>query len=58
MTTSSPTRPGLRRSRPHPGRLAAALAVLAVLVAACSGAATPTPSAPDDHRPGNLGRAP
>jgi len=44
VTTSTPTRPGLRRSRPHPGRLVAALTSLAVLAAACGGAATPAPS--------------
>jgi len=42
-TTFSP-RPDLGRSRPRSGRPVAALAVLAILVAACGGGATPAPS--------------
>ena len=55
VTTSSPTRPGFRRSRPHPSRLGAALAVLAILVAACGGAATSTPGAVTPTAPATSG---
>ncbi len=48
MTTSTPTRPGLRRGRPRPGRLVAALALLAVLAAAC-GATPAHPGARSRH---------
>jgi NitT/TauT family transport system substrate-binding protein len=55
VTTSSPTRPGLHRRKLHSGHLAAALAVLAVFVAACSGAASPMPSGPVTAAPATSG---
>jgi len=55
VTTSTTTRPGHRRAWPHPGRIAAALAVLTVLVAACGGAATATPGATTTSAPATPG---
>jgi NitT/TauT family transport system substrate-binding protein len=53
-TTSSP-RPARHRNHPRPGRLAAALSVVAVLVAACGGAASSTPGATTSTAPATSG---
>jgi NitT/TauT family transport system substrate-binding protein len=55
VTTSTTTRPSHRRTWTRPGRVAAALAVLTVLVAACGGAATSTPGATTPTAPSTSG---